>query len=295
MMRLLVTGGSGFIGSNFVRYMLKEHPDLDLVNLDKLTYAGNPASLKDLEDDPRYTFVYGDICDPVAVEKAMVEHACDTVVHFAAESHVDRSIHDASAFVRTNLLGTATMLEAARRNDITRFIHISTDEVYGSTLEGAFVETDRLEPSSPYSSSKAGSDLLAKAYATTYGLNVSITRCSNNYGPYQFPEKVIPLFVTNLMDGARVPLYGEGANVRDWLHVEDHCRGIALVLAGGRAGEVYNIGGGTELTNAELTYKLIEATGRERLDCVLHRGRIGDVEVGRSESLRVDVHGCCRP
>lgn len=263
-MRLLVTGGSGFIGSNFVRYMLSEHPDLDLVNLDKLTYAGNPASLKDLEDDPRYTFVYGDICDPLAVEKAMVEHECDTVVHFAAESHVDRSIHDASAFVKTNLLGTATMLEAARKNDITRFIHISTDEVYGSTLEGAFVETDRLEPSSPYSSSKAGSDLLAKAYATTYGLNVSITRCSNNYGPYQFPEKLIPLFVTNLLEGGKVPIYGTGINVREWIYVLDHCNAIDFVLKRGARGEIYNIGSGVEKTNLEITDQVLHLLGKDQ-------------------------------
>lgn len=263
-MRLLVTGGSGFIGSNFVRYMLEAHPDLELVNLDKLTYAGNPASLKDLEDDPRYTFVYGDICDPVAVDKAMVEGECDTVVHFAAESHVDRSIHDASAFVRTNLLGTATMLEAARRNDISRFVHISTDEVYGSIMKGAFVETDLLEPSSPYSSSKAGSDLLARAYATTYGLNVSITRCSNNYGPYQFPEKLIPLFVTNLLEGGKVPIYGTGKNVREWIYVLDHCRAIDFVLKHGAKGEIYNIGSGVEKTNLEITDQILQLLGKDQ-------------------------------
>jgi dTDP-glucose 4,6-dehydratase len=263
--RILVTGGAGFIGSNFVRKVLTDaYPGLEgaeVVVLDAMTYSGNLANLAPVADSPRYTFVQGDIRDAGLLDS--LYPGLDAVVHFAAESHVDRSVRDASIFVETNVLGTQQLLDAALRHELPRFVHVSTDEVYGSISEGSWPETWPLEPNSPYSASKAGSDLLARAYHRTHGLNISITRCSNNYGPYHFPEKVIPLFVTNLIDAKHVPLYGEGNNVRDWLHVDDHCRGIAMVLTGGRAGEVYNIGGGTELTNKELTEMLLEATGKD--------------------------------
>jgi dTDP-glucose 4,6-dehydratase len=229
------------------------------VVLDKLTYAGNLANLDPVQDDERLRFVEGDILDRALVERLVDE--VDAVVHFAAESHVDRSILGAADFVMTNVVGTQTLLDASLRHGVEKFVHVSTDEVYGSIESGSWDEDQPLEPNSPYSASKASSDLLARAYHRTHQVPVCITRCSNNYGPYQFPEKVIPLFVTNLIDGKPVPLYGEGSNIRDWLHVDDHCRGIHLVLTGGRPGEVYNIGGGTELTNKELTGRLLEATG----------------------------------
>jgi dTDP-glucose 4,6-dehydratase len=261
--RILVTGGAGFIGSHFVRTLLGEgYPSLSATGvtvLDKLTYSGNRANLAPVADDSRLRFVEGDICDVALVDDVMAGH--DAVVHFAAESHVDRSILGAAPFVVTNVLGTQTLLDAALRHRVGRFLHVSTDEVYGSIEEGSWSEDWPLAPRSPYSASKAGSDLLALAYARTHGLDVVVTRCSNNYGPYQFPEKVVPLFVTNLLDGRRVPLYGDGGNIRDWLHVADHCTGIALVLAKGRTGEVYHIGGGTELTNRELTGRLLTACG----------------------------------
>jgi len=264
-MRILVTGGAGFIGSAFTRNVLADNysglEGAQVTVLDKLTYAGNLANLESVSGSDRYQFVHGDICDAELAAKLVAE--ADAVVHFAAESHVDRSILGGADFVLTNVLGTQTLLQAALNTTLTKFVHVSTDEVYGSIDEGSWDELRPLDPNSPYSASKASSDLIARAYARTHDVPVAITRCSNNYGPYQFPEKVIPLFVTNLMDGRSVPLYGEGANVRDWLHVEDHCRGIALVLTDGRPGEIYNIGGGTELTNAELTYKLIAATGRD--------------------------------
>jgi dTDP-glucose 4,6-dehydratase len=256
-MNLLVTGGAGFIGSNFIRHMLGTHPDYTIVNLDSLTYAGNLNNLKDCNSNPRYTFVQGDICDHILVDSVMEKQDIDTVVHFAAESHVDRSIADASVFVKTNILGTHTLLEAARKHNVRRFIHISTDEVYGSIREGSFRETDNLSPSSPYSSSKAGSDLLALSYHATYNLPVIVTRCTNNFGPYQFPEKLIPLFVTNLIDGKKVPVYGTGKNIRDWIHVQDHCRAIDFLLDKGNSGEIYNIGGGNERTNLEITEKIL--------------------------------------
>jgi dTDP-glucose 4,6-dehydratase len=263
--KILVTGGAGFIGSNFVRRTLENaYPGLegaDVVVLDALTYSGNLANLASVADSPHYTFVKGDIRDAALLDQ--VFPGLDAVVHFAAESHVDRSVRDATVFVETNVVGTQQLLDAALRNDLPRFVHVSTDEVYGSIAEGSWAENRPLEPNSPYSASKAGSDLLARSYHRTHGLNVSITRCSNNYGPFHFPEKVIPLFVTNLIDDKHVPLYGEGNNIRDWLHVDDHCRGIAMVLEKGRAGEVYNIGGGTELTNKELTQLLLDATGKD--------------------------------
>lgn len=274
-MRMLVTGGAGFIGSNFVRRVLTgAYPafaEADVVVLDKLTYAGNLANLAPVADLPRYSFIHGDIADAALL--ATVMPGMDAVVHFAAESHVDRSIDGPDAFVRTNVLGTQQLLHAALQARVARFVHVSTDEVYGSIPTGSWTEEEPLLPNSPYSASKAGSDLLARSYARTYGMDVRITRCSNNYGPYQYPEKVIPLFVSNLMDGLNVPLYGDGGNVRDWLHVDDHCNGIQLVLDLGRAGEVYNIGGGTELSNKELTGLLLDAMGCgwDRVDHVTDR------------------------
>lgn len=262
-MTMLVTGGAGFIGSNFIRHMLAEHPDTPIVNLDVLTYAGNPESLRDVAGNPNYTFVQGDICDPATVAAVFSHHPIETVVHFAAESHVDRSIADGSAFVRTNVLGTFTLLDRAQKHGVRRFIHVSTDEVYGSTPSGSFRETDDLNPSSPYSSSKAGSDLLARSFYITHGLPVIVTRCTNNYGPYQFPEKLIPLFATNLLEGKKVPVYGTGKNIRDWLYVLDHCRAIDFVLSHGEPGEVYNIGGGAEKTNLEITEKILDLLGKD--------------------------------
>ncbi|MGA1082420.1 MAG: dTDP-glucose 4,6-dehydratase [Candidatus Nanopelagicales bacterium] len=262
-MKILVTGGAGFIGSNFVRMALTDRlavKDIEkLTVLDALTYAGDEENLTPVANDSRYAFVKGDIRDEELVDNLMKTH--EVVVHFAAESHVDRSIEGGSEFVSTNVMGTQVLLDAARRNNVNRFVHISTDEVYGSIEEGAWPEDHPLLPNSPYSASKAGSDLLVRAYHRTHKLDTIITRCSNNYGHYQFPEKVIPLFVTNILEGKKVPLYGQGLNIRDWLHVDDHCRGIALALTKGRAGEIYNIGGGTELTNLELTYKILEVMG----------------------------------
>ncbi|HEX6500517.1 MAG TPA: dTDP-glucose 4,6-dehydratase [Micromonosporaceae bacterium] len=262
-MRVLVTGGAGFIGSEYVRTLLRggypELADAEVTVMDKLTYSGNLANLDPVADHPRFTFVLGDICDADLVDDVVPGH--DAIVHFAAESHVDRSIRSAEPFVTTNVLGTQRLLDAATRHGVARFVHVSTDEVYGSIDEGSWTEDWPLSPNSPYSASKAGSDLLALAFHRTHGLEVMVTRCSNNYGPFQFPEKVIPLFVTNLLDGRTVPLYGDGGNVRDWLHVSDHCAGIDLVLRNGRPGEVYHIGGGTELTNKELTSRLLEACG----------------------------------
>ncbi|MFF0850546.1 dTDP-glucose 4,6-dehydratase [Streptomyces sp. NPDC014940] len=258
-MNLLVTGAAGFIGSHYVRGLLADDsPDAPSVTvLDRLTYAGTRANLP--SGHPRLDFVHGDICDAALVDKLMA--GADQVVHFAAESHVDRSIDGAGEFVRTNVVGTQTLLDAALRHGVGTFVHVSTDEVYGSIESGSWPEEHPLAPNSPYSASKASSDLLALAQHRTHGLDVRVTRCSNNYGPRQFPEKVIPLFVTNLLDGLAVPLYGDGRNVRDWLHVEDHCHGIELVRTKGRPGEVYNIGGGTELSNKELTGLLLEACG----------------------------------
>jgi dTDP-glucose 4,6-dehydratase len=262
-MKILVTGGAGFIGSNFVRMALTDKfSDFkvdELVVLDLLTYAGDEENLAPIAADKRYKFVKGDIRDLELAKKLMSQS--DYVVHFAAESHVDRSIEGGSEFVSTNVMGTQVLLDAARNSNIQRFLHVSTDEVYGSISEGSWPEDHPLLPNSPYSASKAGSDLLVRAYNRTHKLDTVITRCSNNYGQYQFPEKVMPLFITNIIEGKKVPLYGNGLNVRDWLHVDDHCRGIALALTKGKSGEVYNIGGGTELTNVELTHKILAAMG----------------------------------
>ena len=264
-MRILVTGAAGFIGSNFVRRLLGDaYPGLGEVSvtvLDKLTYAGVLANLDPVADHPAYTFVRGDICDAELLSDVVPGH--DAIVHFAAESHVDRSITEPSGFVLTNVLGTQKLLLAAVESGVERFLHVSTDEVYGSIDSGSWDESSPLEPNSPYAASKASSDLMVRAFHQTFGLDTVTTRCSNNYGPDQFPEEVIPLFVTNLMAGKQVPLYGDGLNVRDWLHVDDHCAGIALALEKGRSGEVYNIGGGTELTNLELTQRLLAATGAD--------------------------------
>ena len=257
-MKLFITGGAGFIGSNYVRHVLASSDD-EVTVFDALTYAGNLSSLADVADDARYSFVQGDICDREAVSAAMTGH--DMVVHFAAESHVDRSIVDPDTFVRTNCLGTNVMCDVARHVGVERFLHISTDEVYGSIEDGSFIETDRLGPRSPYSSSKAGSDLIALSYQETYDLPVIVTRSSNNFGPFQFPEKVIPLFVTNLLDGKKVPLYGDGLNIRDWIHVLDNCAGVDTVLRKGTIGEIYNIGGGNETTNRELTSMVLANMG----------------------------------
>lgn len=254
-MKVLVTGGCGFIGSNFIRHVLRAHPDDSVINLDKLTYAGNPENVREVADDPRYRFVHGDICDAAVVDSAAKE--ADVIVNFAAETHVDRSLLDPGSFIKTDVDGTRVLLEAARRYGHQRYIQISTDEVYGSTLGAAFVETDPLRPSSPYAASKAGGDLMAIAYHATYGVPVIITRASNNFGPYQYPEKLIPLFITNAIDDQPLPLYGDGLNVRDWLAVEDHCEAVDVVLRRGVIGEIYNVGGGNERTNREITQAIL--------------------------------------
>ncbi len=260
-MRLLVTGGAGFIGSNYVRMVLADTDD-EVTVLDALTYAGNRANLHDLVGNPRLSFVEGDICDREAVETALA--GCEAVVHFAAETHVDRSVVAAEAFVRTNCVGTEVLCDAADRFGVDRFVHVSTDEVYGSIDEGSFTEADRLDPRSPYSASKAGSDLIALSHFTTHGLPVVVTRSCNNFGPYQYPEKLIPLFTANLLDGCTVPLYGDGRNVRDWCHVSDNCTAIHTVLRSGVVGEVYNVAAGNEITNLELAQQLVELCGRDR-------------------------------
>jgi dTDP-glucose 4,6-dehydratase len=254
--KILVTGGAGFIGSNFIRYMLDTYTDYKVVNLDKLNYAGRRENLKDVEGNPRYKFVRGDICDEKVVAELVKD--CDTIVNFAAQTHVDRSIDDASEFVRTNVYGTYVLLEAARKRGNLRYIQISTDEVYGSRKEGFFKEDDALRPSSPYSASKAAADLLTHSYFVTYNLPVVIVRSTNNFGPYQFPEKVIPLFITNALRGRRLPVYGKGENIRNWIYVLDNCRAIDFVMHKGKTGEVYNIAGTTEINNMELTRLILK-------------------------------------
>ncbi|MBI4055713.1 MAG: dTDP-glucose 4,6-dehydratase [Elusimicrobia bacterium] len=259
-MKLLVTGGLGFIGSNFIRYLLEKYPTYSILNLDAKTYSGNPDNLADLKGEKRYRWVWGDITDPRAVQRCMGE--VQAIVHFAAESHVDRSILSSGVFVKTNVLGTQVLLEAAKNKGIQRFIHVSTDEVYGSVEKGTSREEDPLRPNSPYAASKAASDLIVRSYGTTYGLPVLITRSSNNFGPYQYPEKVLPLFITNALEDAPLPLYGSGQNVRDWIYVTDHCRALDLVLHRGRLGETYNLGGTHTSSNRELVHKLLEIMGK---------------------------------
>jgi len=263
MRNLLVTGGAGFIGSNFVRHMLLSHADVSIVNFDSLTYAGNPENLQGIDADPRYRFVHGDICKREEVEAAFRRYNVDTVVHFAAESHVDRSILGSAVFVQTNVQGTQVLLDVAKQCGVERFLHVSTDEVYGSLgSTGKFVETTPLHPNSPYAASKAGSDLIAFAYHHTFGFPVVITRCSNNYGPYQFPEKLIPLMIVNALHDKPLPVYGDGLYVRDWLYVLDHCAAIDLVLQNGRVGEVYNIGGNNEWKNIDIVKLILNKLGK---------------------------------
>jgi dTDP-glucose 4,6-dehydratase len=271
-MRQLVTGGAGFIGSNYIRYVLS-HTDDEVVVYDALTYAGNLSTLRDVDDDPRYSFVKGDICDPGTLEDAML--GVDAVVHFAAESHVDRSIAGADDFVTTNCFGTNIVMDTARRLEIGRVVHIGTDEVYGSVEQGSSLETDPLEPRSPYSASKAGSDLIALSYHHTHGVPVTVTRCTNNFGPYQYPEKALPLFTTNLLDGKSIPLYGDGLNERDWLFVDDHCSGVHLVLHEGLPGEIYNIGAGNETPNRVLVDKLLALLGKDESSVEYVEDRLG--------------------
>ncbi|MCJ7645666.1 dTDP-glucose 4,6-dehydratase [bacterium] len=259
-MRLLVTGGAGFIGSNFIRYIIKKYPDYKIINLDKLTYAGNLDNLKDIKNNSNYTFIKGDICDRKIVDELAGD--VEAIVNFAAESHVDRSIIDASDFIRTNIDGTYNLLEATKRYNISHLIHCSTDEVYGSIEEGSFKETSPLSPSSPYAASKASADMLVHSYRITFNLPVIIARSSNNFGPYQYPEKIIPLFITNALEDKPLPLYGDGMNVRDWLYVIDNCEGIDLILHRGREGEIYNIGGGNELRNIDLTRMVLKILGK---------------------------------
>ena len=306
MQKILVTGGCGFIGSNFIRFLLKEVGHLEIVNLDALTYAGNPENLKDVEKDERYSFVKGDIADDASV--ARVARGVTYIVNFAAESHVDRSIHSPAVFLQTNVRGTLVLLEAALEMGVERFMQISTDEVYGSLgPEGKFSESTPLAPNSPYSASKASADLLVRSFHETYGLDAVITRCSNNYGPYQFPEKLVPLMITNALEDKELPVYGDGLNVRDWIHVEDHCRALWTVLEKGTAGQVYNIGGGNEIRNINLVKMILEILGKpERLikfvkdrpghdrryaiDCTKLKGELGwQPRIGFEEGVEATV------
>lgn len=270
-MRLLITGGAGFIGSHFVRHILGKYPDYQVINLDKLTYAGRLDNLADCEANPRYTFIKGDIADPDVVEKAM--KGVDMVAHLAAETHVDRSIESATPFIHSNVVGTQVLLDAAKKHGVRRFLHVSTDEVYGDRESGFFTEESALKPSSPYAASKAASDMLALAYRRTYGLPVVISRCSNNYGPRQYPEKLVPFFIKQLINGHNVPVYGTGANVRDWLHVQDHCRALDLILHKGTLGEIYNVSANEEHANLEITHRILTLLGfgEDRIDYVADR------------------------
>lgn len=262
-MKLLVTGGAGFIGSNFIHYMLKHYKKIDVINLDDLTYAGNLKNLQDIEGDSRYTFIKGNICDYELVSTIM-EAGIDYVVNFAAETHVDRSIDNASNFIRTNVEGTYVLLEAVRKNPIKKYIQISTDEVYGALGKtGFFTETTHLAPNNPYSASKAAADMLVRSYYKTHNVPINITRCSNNYGPYQYPEKLIPKMIDNIYRGKLLPVYGDGLHIRDWIHVNDHCRAIDLVLQFGRVGEIYNVGGNNERTNISIIKKILQVLGKD--------------------------------
>jgi dTDP-glucose 4,6-dehydratase len=262
MKNLLVTGGAGFIGSNFVRYMLERYPDLHVVVFDKMTYAGNLDNLEDVSENPRYRFMRGDIADRGAVSRLLESNEIDTVINFAAESHVDRSILNPDAFIQTDVVGVYVLLDECRKLEIPRFLHVSTDEVYGSIPEGFFKEGDPMEPNSPYAASKAGGELMVRAYHVTYGLNASVTRGSNTFGPYQYPEKLLPLFITNALDDEPLPLYGDGRQVRDWLYVDDHCAGIDLVLREGKPGEAYNLGGENERHNVDVIKQMLGILGK---------------------------------
>ena len=276
MKNILVTGGAGFIGSNFIRYMLNKYKDYKIVNLDLLTYAGNIKSLNDIKDNPNYLFVKGDIADNKLVDKIVLEKKIDVIINFAAESHVDKSITNPDIFIKTNVLGTQNLLEVAKKHKIKKYFQISTDEVYGSLGKtGFFTETTPLAPNSPYSASKASADLLVMAYHHTFGLNVNITRCSNNYGPYQFPEKLIPLFITNLLNNKKVPLYGDGLNIRDWLFVEDHCVAIDTVLHKGKNGKIYNVGGNNEKTNRYITEVILKYLDKDESYIEYVQDRLG--------------------
>ncbi len=295
-LKLLVAGGAGFIGSNFIRHILKSRPAWQVVNVDKLTYAGNLANLKEVSEDPRYRFHRADICDAEAIAGIFSKEKPDAVVNFAAETHVDRSIDDPGLFLRTNILGTQVLLDAARRSGVSRYLQISTDEVYGSLgPAGKFSEDSPLKPNSPYAASKTSADLLARAYFKTYGLPVLITRCSNNYGPYQFPEKIIPFFVTLLREGKAVPVYGDGKNVRDWIHVDDHSRAVEAVLLRGRPGEVYNVGGGNERTNIEITKMLLSAMGKDTSHMKFVPDRPGHDRRYAIDDTRIRTELCVAP
>ncbi len=288
-MRLLVTGGCGFIGSNFIRFVLREYKDTRVINLDKLTYCGNPENLRDIAGDARYSFVKGDICDKKLIGDLVNE--VDILVNFAAETHVDRSIKYPDDFLMTNVFGVKTLLEAARKANIARFVQVGTDEVYGSVPKGLSKEDDPLNTNSPYSATKAAGDLLALSYHTTYGLPVVVVRSSNNFGPFQYPEKIIPLFMTNLLRGQKVPLYGNGGNVRDWLFVEDNCRGIDLALRQGKPGQIYNIGGGNLLSNLELTEKILSMMGKGRESIEYVNDRPGHDRRYALDSSRIKMLG----
>ncbi len=291
-MKLLVTGGAGFIGSNFVRYFMGRHESA-VVTLDALTYAGNLANLEPVLKNHRHTFIKGDICDAAAVDAAMA--GADAVIHFAAESHVDRSIENAGVFLQTNVLGTGVLLEAARRHNIQKFVHVSTDEVYGSVAEGYSSESSNLHPNSPYAASKASSDLLALSYYATFGLPVAVTRCSNNFGPYQFPEKLIPLFITNALEDKPLPVYGDGLYVRDWIFVDDHCSAVEKVLFAGKEGEVYNIGGTKDRTNLSITDIILQKLGKPQSLKKSVQDRLGHDRRYAIDSTKIETELGWRP
>ena len=274
-MKFLITGGAGFIGSNFIRYILKKYKKYRIISLDKLTYCGNLDNLKDIEKNSKYKFIKGDICDKKIVENIFKKESPDFVINFAAETHVDRSIADPDIFTKTNVLGTHILLEAARKFGVKKFLHISTDEIYGSVKKGKFKETNPLLPNSPYSASKAGADLLVRSYYKTFGLPILIARSSNNFGPYQYPEKLFPLFITNLLENKKVPVYGKGLNVRDWIYVLDNCEGIDFILRKGKIGEVYNIGGGNEKSNLEITKSILKELGKDKSSIEYVKDRLG--------------------
>jgi dTDP-glucose 4,6-dehydratase len=295
-MNILVTGGAGFIGSNFIRYMLHKYDQYLIVNLDCLTYAGNPENLQDVQNDSRYVFIEGDICNKELVHHIMKSFHIDVVVNFAAESHVDRSISDAEIFVRTNVMGTHTLIEAAKHHRIRKFVQISTDEVYGSLGEtGLFSEQTPLSPNSPYSASKASADMMVNAFYETFGMNVNITRCSNNYGPFHYPEKLIPLMITNALEGKKLPVYGDGLNIRDWLHVADHASAIDLVLHEGIPGEVYNIGGSTERRNIDIVKLILEQLGKKSELIEFVADRLGHDRRYAIDPTKIEQHLCWKP